>query len=52
MGAMSADLKMMLQLMMEVPLVVAALAASVVVLHMRMAQGRAVALVIRVRARN
>lgn len=52
MGAVSADLEMMLQLMMEVPLVVAALAARIVMLHMRVAQGRAVALVIRVRAGN
>lgn len=49
-GAVSAYLKMMLQLMMEVPLVVAALAARIVVLHVRVAQGRAVTLVIRVRA--
>lgn len=48
-GAVSADLKMMLQLMMEIPLVIAAFAARVVVLHVRVAQGRAVTLVIRVR---
>lgn len=48
--AVGADLDMMLQLMVEVPLVVAALAARVVVLHVRVAQGRAVTLVIRVRA--
>lgn len=52
MGAVGADLEMMLQLMMKVSLVVAALAARVVVLHVRVAQGRTVALVIRVRAGN
>lgn len=52
MSAVGANLKMMLQLMMEVSLVVATLAARVVMLHVRMAQGRAVALVIRMRARN
>jgi len=52
MGAVGTDLEVMLQLVMEVPLVVAALAARIVVLHVRVAQGRAVALVIRVRAGN
>lgn len=51
MGAVGADLEMMLQLMLEMPLVIAALAARVV-LHVRVAQGRAVALMIRVRAGN
>lgn len=46
-STVGADLKMMLQLMMEVPLVIAALAARVVVLHVRVAQGRAVTLMIR-----
>lgn len=50
MGAVGADLDMMLQLMMEVPLVIAALAARIVVLHVRVAQGRAMTLVIRMRA--
>lgn len=51
-GTVGADLEMMLQLMMEVPLVIAALAARVVVLHVRVTQGRAVTLVIRMRAGN
>lgn len=54
-STVSTDLEMVLQLVMKVPFVVAALASGVVVLHVvrrrvRMAQGRAVALVVRVRA--
>lgn len=52
MGAVGAHLEMMLQLMMKIPFVVAALAARIVVLHVRVTQGRAVALVIRVRTGN
>jgi len=52
MGAVGANLEVMLQLMMEIPFIVAALAARVVVLHVRVAQGRPVALVIRMRAGN
>ena len=56
-STVSTDLEMMLQLMMKVPFVVSALASGIVVLYMvrrrvRMAQGRAMALVVRMRTGN